>query len=133
MLNKLTLRQAKDGLAGKEFSSVELTKTCLDRIKETDERLNAFVTLSEEGALIQAREADKKLASGDYLPLLGIPIAVKDNFSTLGIRTTASSLVLDEYTPPFDATVVKKLYEAGAVIIGKTNMDAWAHGSSTET
>lgn len=138
MLNKLTVKKAKEGLRNKDFSSVELTRACLDRIKETDEKLNVFVTLTEEKALKNAGHADKLLSnltieqSNNY-PLLGIPIAIKDNFSTLGIRTTASSNVLDDYIPPFDSTVVAKLKAAGMVILGKTNMDAWAHGSSTET
>lgn len=137
MLNKLNIKQAKEGLRKKEFSSVELTKACLERIKQTDEKLNVFVTLTEEEALEQAQKADSVLASqGDALetqPLLGIPVAIKDNFSTKGIRTTASSKVLDDYIPPFDSTVVRKLKDAGMVLLGKTNMDAWAHGSSTET
>ncbi len=137
MLNKLNLKQAREGLKNKDFSSVEITKACLDRIKATDDKLNVFVTLTENEALKSAGEADKLLASqGDALqdyPLLGIPIAVKDNFSTLGIKTTASAKVLESYIPPFDSTVVKKLKEAGMIMLGKTNMDAWAHGSSTET
>lgn len=137
MLNKLNIKQAREGLLKKDFSSVELTKACLDQIKRTDDKLNVFVTLTEKEALDSAENADKILASqGDALqgfPLLGIPIAVKDNFSTFGIRTTASAKVLDSYIPPFDSTVVKKLKEAGMVMLGKTNMDAWAHGSSTET
>ncbi|MBI2621708.1 MAG: Asp-tRNA(Asn)/Glu-tRNA(Gln) amidotransferase subunit GatA [Candidatus Levybacteria bacterium] len=137
MLNKLTIKQAKEGLKKKEFSSVELTRACLDKIKQTDDKLNAFITLTEKEALEQSKKADSLLAfQGETLeakPLLGIPIAVKDNFSTIGIRTTASSKVLDNYIPPFDSTVVAKLKKAGAVILGKTNMDAWAHGSSTET
>lgn len=133
MLNKLTIKEAKEGLRNKDFSSVELTKACLDRIKETDEKLNVFVTLTEDHALNYARHADEKISKGIDLPLLGIPLAIKDNFSTLGMRTTASANVLDDYAPPFDSTVVRKLNEAGMVILGKTNMDAWAHGSSTET
>jgi len=137
MLNKLTIKQAREGLKKNEFSSVELTRACLDRIKQTDDKLNAFVTITEKEAIEQAKKADSAIAlQGQALQaqsLLGIPIAVKDNFSTKGIRTTASSKVLDNYIPPFDATVVKKLKEAGAIILGKTNMDAWAHGSSTET
>ncbi len=133
MLNKLTIKQAKEGLLSKEFSSEELTKACLDRIKETDERLNAFVTLTEKEALAEAKRADDLLANGQDLPLLGIPIAIKDNFSTAGVRTTASANVLEDYVPPFDSTVVRKLKDAGMVMLGKTNMDAWAHGSSTET
>jgi aspartyl-tRNA(Asn)/glutamyl-tRNA(Gln) amidotransferase subunit A len=133
MLNKLNIKQAKDGLKNKEFSSVELTKACLNRIKETDEKINAFVTLTEKEALKSAEEADKLISAGQDLPLLGIPLAIKDNFSTLGIRTTASANVLDDYFPPFDSTVVSKLKSAGMIMLGKTNMDAWAHGSSTET
>lgn len=132
-LNDLNIKQAKEGLRNKDFSSVELTNACLEQIKSTDEKLNVFVTLTEKEALEQAQKADKRFADGSDLPLLGIPIAIKDNFSTIGIRTTASSKVLDDYVPPYDATVVKKLKEAGVVILGKTNMDAWAHGSSTET
>lgn len=133
MLNKLNITKAREGLKNKDFSSVELTKACLVRIKETDGKLNAFVTLTEDEALKSAEEADKLIASGQDLPLLGIPIAVKDNFSTNGIRTTASAKVLDNYVPPFDSTVIAKLKSAGMVMLGKTNMDAWAHGSSTET
>lgn len=132
-LNVLNIKAAKEGLKKKEFSSVELTRACLEQIKATDEKLNAFVTLTEKEALEQAEKADKELSNGTTLPLLGIPIAIKDNFSTKGIRTTASSKVLDDYIPPYDATVVKKLKDAGMILLGKTNMDAWAHGSSTET
>lgn len=136
MLNRLNIKQAKEGLRNKNFSSVELTRACLDRIKETDEKLNVFVTLTEEQAMKDAQKADDLASQGETLeakPLLGIPIAIKDNFSTLGIRTTASSNVLIDYVPPFDSTVVTKLKKAGMVLLGKTNMDAWAHGSSTET
>lgn len=132
-LNKLTIKKAKEGLSNKDFSSVELTKACLDQIKKTDEKLNAFVTLTEEEALKNATNADVRISKGEDAPLLGIPLAVKDNFSTFGIRTTASAKVLDEYKPPFDSTVISKLKDAGMVLLGKTNMDAWAHGSSTET
>jgi aspartyl-tRNA(Asn)/glutamyl-tRNA(Gln) amidotransferase subunit A len=133
MINSLNVKQAIDGLVKKEFSSQELTKSCLERIKKVEPKINAFVTVCEKEALEQAQRADKLLESKQDLPLLGIPIALKDNFSTLGIRTSASSKVLEDYVPPYDSTVVKRLKEAGAIIIGKTNMDAWAHGSSTET
>ena len=132
-LNALTVKQAREGLKEKKFSSLELTKACLERIKKTDNKLNSFVTVCDEEALENARRSDNLISGKEDKPLLGIPIAVKDNFSTKGIRTTASSKVLDNYIPPLDSTVVRKLKEAGAVIIGKTNMDAWAHGSSTET
>ena len=132
-MKNLTLKQAKEKLKNKEISSVELTKAYLENIKKAEPTINAFVTVTEEEALKNAAEADKKIAAGVDLPLLGVPISIKDNFSTNGIRTTASSKVLDTYIPPFDATVVKRLKEAGIVLLGKTNMDAWAHGSSTET
>lgn len=126
-LNKLTLSEARKGLKSKKFTPTDLVQSCLDRIKLFDKKLNAFVTLCDEEALKQAKNADISL------PLGGIPIAIKDNYLTKGIRTTASSLVLDEYIAQYDATVMKKLKNAGAIIIGKTNLDAWAHGSSTET
>jgi len=132
-LNELTVIQAQKGLKERKFSSEELTRACLKRIKKIDSHLKAFITICEKEALIQAKEADKKINRGYFQPLLGIPVAIKDNFCTKNIRTTAASKILENYFPVFDATVVAKLKEAGAVIIGKTNMDAWAHGSSTET
>lgn len=132
-LVSLTISEAQKKLRKKEISSIELTNAYLDRIEKYDSKINSFVTVTREEALENAKEADKKLAKNDNSPLLGIPLAIKDNFSTKGIRTTASSKVLDNYIPPFDATVVKRLKDAGMVMLGKTNMDAWAHGSSTET
>jgi aspartyl-tRNA(Asn)/glutamyl-tRNA(Gln) amidotransferase subunit A len=132
-ITHLTLSQSIKRLKSKEISSVELTTAYLERIKRVEPKLNAFVTVTEKEALKAAMDADRHLANGSDLPLLGIPLTVKDNFSTKGIRTTASSKVLDNYIPPYDATVVTKLKESGMVLLGKTNMDAWAHGSSTET
>jgi len=132
-ITSLTITQAKKDLKEKKYSSVELTKAYLARIKDVEPKVKAYVTVTEEEAIKNAEEADKKIAEGEDLPLLGIPLSIKDNFSTNGIRTTASSKVLDNYIPPYDATVVKKLKDAGMVLLGKTNMDAWAHGSSTET
>lgn len=131
-LNHLTIKQAKEGLAKKKFSSLELTKACLSRIGEKDKILNSFITVCRKEALTEASEADKKIARNIDLPLLGIPIALKDIYLTYGIRTTAASKVLDNYIPQYSATVVNKLKQAGAVILGKTNLDAWAHGSSGE-
>lgn len=131
-LNHLTIIQAKEGLIKKEFSSVELTQSCLDQIKNHDSKINSFITVCEREALDDAKKADELRADGQNLPLLGIPIALKDIFSTYGIRTTAASKVLENYIPPYDTTVVSKLKDAGAIIIGKTNCDAWAHGSSGE-
>lgn len=132
-IKTLTIAQAKKDLQEKKYSSVELTQAYLDRIKKVEPKVKAYVTITEETALQNAKDADRKIAEGVDLPLLGIPLSVKDNFSTTGIRTTASSKLLDAYIPPYDATVVKKLKDAGMVLLGKTNMDAWAHGSSTET
>lgn len=132
-LNTLTIAEAIKGLKEKKFSSVELTEACLDRINQVEDKLNAFVTTTKEDALEQAKKADEAISPGVDLLFLGIPFAIKDNFCTKGIKTTASSKVLKDFIPPYDATVVKKLKDAGVVIIGKTNMDAWAHGSSTET
>jgi len=126
-LNKLTLSEARQGLKSKKFSAPDLAKACFDQIKKVDSRLNCFVTKCEAEALKEAETADLSL------PLGGIPIAVKDNFLTLGIRTTASSKLLDNYIAQYDATTIARIKSAGAIIIGKTNMDAWAHGSSTET
>ncbi len=126
-LNQLTLKEARDGLKAKKFSAAELVKACFDQIKKVDSKLNCFVTKCETEALKQAETADISL------PLGGIPIAIKDNFLTTGIKTTASSKLLDNYVAQYNATTIEKIKSAGAIIIGKTNMDAWAHGSSTET
>lgn len=135
-LNQLTILQAIDGLSKKEFSSVELTKACLERIKQVDHKVKAFITVTSEQALSQAKKADELIKKHKNIfiemPLCGVPAAIKDNFCTMGIQTTAGSKVLKDYIPAYDATVVKRLKKAGVVILGKTNMDAWAHGSSTE-
>ena len=132
-IHDLTIKEAKEKLQKKELSAVELTKTYLQRIKQLEPQINAYVTVTEEKALADAQKADKLFANGQDLPLLGIPFSIKDNFNTKNIRTTASSKVLDSYIPPYNATVVERLYNAGITLLGKTNMDAWAHGSSTET
>lgn len=132
--NQLTIVEARKGLKNKEFKIVDLVQACLERIKETDSKINAFITLSENDSLKLARKCDQafKPFIFEKKPLFGIPVAVKDNFCTKGIRTTAGANVLKNFIPPYGATVVEKLKNAGAIIIGKTNMDAWAHGSSTE-
>lgn len=137
-LNELTLKDAVDGLKAKKFTSVELTQACLDQISALDGEFKAFITVLKDPSLEQAQSADDLIkerddkAFGDK-PLLGIPYACKDNFSTKGVKTTASSNMLRNYIPPFESTVTKRLSDAGAVLLGKTNMDAFAHGSSTET
>ena len=130
-LTQLSISQVQAGLKKRKFSSVELVNSSLEKIKKNNPKINAFLTVCEKEALVEAAQADKEINKIDK-PLLGIPIAVKDIFCTKGIRTTAAAKVLENYIPVYDATAVKKLKEAGAIIIGKTNLDAWAHGSSGE-
>lgn len=132
-LNQMTISELSDGLAKKKWTSRQLTEACLNRI-ETQKEINAFNTVCKEQALKQADETDARIGRGEKLsPIAGIPVAVKDNIATDGIRTTCSSKMLENFIPPYDAYVVKKLKENGAVIIGKTNMDEFAMGSSNET
>lgn len=132
-LEKLTIHELRSKLDGKEISSVELTTDVLGRIEKTDGDINSFVTVTADEALLAASSADKRIASGDIAPLTGIPIAVKDIFCTKGVLTTCSSKMLSNFVPPYDATSVAKIKGEGAVIVGKTNMDEFAMGSSTET
>src|SRR3990167_9627598 len=127
-LNQLTIKEAIEGLENNKFSSVELTQACLDQTEKYNSDINAFITINEH-ALDDAKKADEARKNGSDSPLLGIPVALKDMYMTKGLRTTAASNVLKDYIPQYDATVVSKLKEAGAVILGKTNLDAWAHGS----
>ena len=116
-----------------ELTSVELTQLCLDRIEQENPRLNAFLSVNPDAALEAARAIDERRAAGEQLgPLAGIPIGVKDNFCTTDFPTTCGSRMLEGWVPPYDATVITKLREAGLVIVGKTNMDEFAMGSSTE-
>ncbi|MFZ2369395.1 MAG: Asp-tRNA(Asn)/Glu-tRNA(Gln) amidotransferase subunit GatA [Trichococcus flocculiformis] len=126
-----TLTSLHEGLVNKEFSSVELTQAAFKRIAETDGKVEAFLALDEEGALKQAQAADEKgYADGNVLN--GIPLGIKDNIVTEGVTTTAASRILGDFMPIYDATVVTKLKEAGAVNVGKLNMDEFAMGGSTE-
>jgi len=132
-LNELTAHQAYIGLRKKEFSSTEITKVCLDQIKKVDKKINAFVTVTDDLALEQAKIADEKIAQGEELmPLEGIPCAIKDNILVEGERCTCSSKILENYRATYNAGVIKKLKEQGAVFLGKTNMDEFAMGSSCE-
>lgn len=121
-------------LGKKEISAKELTESVFERIEAVEEKVCAYITLDKENALEQAAEADKKRAAGEELsPLAGIPIGIKDNISTKGLKTTCASRMLENYEPPFDASVMTKLRAADAVVTGKLNMDEFAMGSSTET
>jgi len=131
-LNQLTIKEARKMLDKKTISAVELTKACLVRIKATDKKLQALITLCEKTALAQAKAADARLAKGEKGSLLGIPYLAKDNLLTKGIKTTSASKMLENYVAPYNATVIAKLNEAGAVLLGKTNLDEFAHGASTE-
>ncbi len=131
-LADLSLESAAAALAAGECTSVELTEAVLQRIEEVDGRYRAFITVDSEGAIEQARAADHRRHQGDVSPLTGVPVAVKDNIVTRGLRTTCASKLLKDFVPPYDATVVTALREAGAVIVGKTNLDEFAMGSSTE-
>ncbi len=131
-LNELTIRQAVAKMDAGEITSVELTKDCLEQIKKLNGKLNALLTVCEEEALKEAEAADARRAKGEKGGLLGVPYIAKDNMMTKGVRTTAASKILENYVAPFDATIIKKLREAGAVLLGKANMDEFAHGGSGE-
>ncbi len=128
----MTIHEARELLRSRQLSSVELTRACLERIRQVEPEVHAFVTVTDELALKQAAKADELLAGGKAPPLAGVPVLIKDNMCTRGIRTTCSSKMLENFVPPYDATVVEKLNDCGAVIIGKANMDEFAMGSSTE-
>ncbi|MDX1588495.1 MAG: Asp-tRNA(Asn)/Glu-tRNA(Gln) amidotransferase subunit GatA [Oleiphilaceae bacterium] len=128
-----TVAELSRALASGETSSRELTLACLERIRSLNPELNAFITVTEEQALADADAADARIAAGDAGPWTGIPFAHKDIFCTEGVRTTCGSRMLENFVPPYDATVTRLLREAGAVCLGKTNMDEFAMGSSNET
>lgn len=132
-MHKLTIAQLAKGLRDKSFSSVELTQHFIDRIKQLDGQYNSYITLTETEALAQAAKADRRLAEGDSSLLCGIPIAHKDIFCTNGVKTSCGSKMLDNFIPPYDATVVDNFNRLGAVSLGKTNMDEFAMGSTNES
>ncbi len=132
-LNQLTIHELQKRLRDGDTTSVEITESVYRRIASVEERVHSYITLTEKTAIDQAREADKRIQAGNGEALTGIPIALKDVMCTRGIRTTCGSRTLENFIPPYDATVIRKLKDAGAVFVGKTNMDEFAMGSSTET
>jgi aspartyl-tRNA(Asn)/glutamyl-tRNA(Gln) amidotransferase subunit A len=129
----LTIHELHEKLKAKELSSVDATKAMLARIEAVDQKVNAFITVTPEEALVEAEAADRRIAAGKMAPLTGIPIGLKDIFVTKGIRTTCGSRILENFIPPYDGTAVAKLKEQGAVILGKLNQDEFAMGSSSES
>jgi aspartyl-tRNA(Asn)/glutamyl-tRNA(Gln) amidotransferase subunit A len=132
-IQKLTIKSAIQGLKDQKISCTDVVKACFERIREHDGKVHAFLELTEGSALKEASEVDRKIANKEPLRALeGIPITIKDVICTRGVKTTAASKILENYIPPYDATVVSRLKEAGAIIIGKVNCDEFAHGASTE-
>src|SRR5260221_8215256 len=133
MLHNLSVGELAERLRLRELSSVELTRHFLGRIERLNPALNALITLTAEQALLAAAAADRRRAAGEKGPLLGIPLIHKDIFCTDGVRTSCGSRMLDNFVAPYDATVVARLKAAGTVMLGKSNMDEFAMGSSNET
>ncbi|MCG9967808.1 Asp-tRNA(Asn)/Glu-tRNA(Gln) amidotransferase subunit GatA [Pelotomaculum terephthalicicum JT] len=132
-LYRLTAHELHDLLIKKEISAEELNIAVFDRIENVEDKIGAYITRTKESALESARAVDRQIRDGEAItPLSGIPLAIKDNMCTDGLRTTASSKILSNFIPPYSATVVKKLEAAGATVVGKTNLDEFAMGSSTE-
>ena len=132
-LFKLTAHELSDMLKSKEVSSVEITKSVIERIENVENKIESYITTTPELALETAKAVDDKIAKGEEIsPLEGIPMAIKDNICTDGIKTTCASKMLENFVPPYDAFVVKKLKEINAPVLGKLNMDEFAMGSSTE-
>src|SRR5918995_5021687 len=128
-----SVRAIRDDIAARRVSAVEVCRTFLARLSAVNEKLNAFNLVDEEGALARAADLDRRHAAGEPPgPLAGVPVALKDNLCVRGMRTTASSRILERFVPPYDATVVQRIQRAGAIIVGKANCDEFAMGSSNE-
>ncbi|MBQ3920394.1 MAG: Asp-tRNA(Asn)/Glu-tRNA(Gln) amidotransferase subunit GatA, partial [Oscillospiraceae bacterium] len=128
-----TVKELRELLDKKEISAAELTKEYLDRIEAVDGKLESFITVTPERAMADAEKAQKRIDSGDAAPLTGIPLAIKDNICTEGVLTTCASNMLENFVPPYNATVMEKLEAQGAVMLGKASMDEFAMGGSTQT
>lgn len=131
-LYELTIHEALEGMRRKEFSAVELTRSLLERIEQVEDQVKAYLTVTADLALEQAAAADARRRAGEEAPLLGIPMGIKDVLCTAGVRTTCGSRILENFIPPYTATAVQRLLDAGMVLLGKTNTDEFAMGSSTE-
>ena len=130
----MKIEEVRKKLKNKDFSAVEFIKNYLSRIESLDGELNTFNLVTKEKALLQAKKIDNLINNGESLPpLAGIPIAIKDNLCTKGVTTSCSSRMLESFIPPYESTVTTKLWDAGAILIGKTNLDEFAMGSSTES
>ncbi len=127
-IQNMTLCALKQGMKDKDFTSLEITELLLSRINDLGKPLNAFITVTAEQAIKEAKNADKLIATGNNKPLLGLPVAHKDLFCTDGVLTSCASKMLHNFIPPYDASVVKNLKKSGAIMLGKTNMDEFAHG-----
>jgi aspartyl-tRNA(Asn)/glutamyl-tRNA(Gln) amidotransferase subunit A len=134
-ITKLTALELGKKIKNKEVSVIDATKALLEKIKISDENYNCYITIMEQEALARASEVQKQIDAGELMdsPLAGVPVAIKDNICTKGVKTTCASKILSNFNPPYNATVIEKLEKAGAVIIGKVNMDEFAMGSTTET
>jgi aspartyl-tRNA(Asn)/glutamyl-tRNA(Gln) amidotransferase subunit A len=132
-LYELTIHELLDRLRAGETTSADITASVFGRIDAVEKEVRSYITLMRETALVEARAADERIKKGEIGALTGIPIALKDLLCTKGVRTTCGSRILENFIPPYDATVVEKLRAAGAVFTGKANMDEFAMGSSTES